>query len=56
MLQGGYLLIKGLIKSKSNNMEFFNSLDELFEIPKQKEKPQRTQDELIADFERYIGV
>lgn len=56
MVQSGYLLVKGLIKSKSNNMQFFNALDELFDIPKPKEKPQKTQDELLADFEQYIGV
>lgn len=55
-MQSGYLLVRGLIKKKSNNDQFFNMLDELFEIPKPKEKPTKTQDELVADFEKYIGA
>lgn len=55
-MQSGYLLVRGLIKKKSNNDQFFNMLDELFEIPKPKEKPTMTQDELVADFEKYIGA
>lgn len=56
MVQSGYLLVRGLIKKRANNDQFFNVLDELFDIPKPKEKPQKTQDELLADFEQYIGV
>lgn len=56
IMQSGYLLVRGLIKKKSNNDQFFNMLDELFEIPKPKEKPTKTQDELVADFEKYIGA
>lgn len=49
MVQSGYLLVKGLIKNKSNNMQFFNALDELFDIPKPKEKPMKTEEELLAE-------
>lgn len=56
MVQSGYLLIRGLIKKKANNDQFFNALDELFDIPKPKEKPTMTEDELVADFEKYIGA
>lgn len=49
MMQSGYLLVKGLIKNKSNNMQFFNALDELFDIPKPKEKPMKTEEELLAE-------
>ena len=54
--QSGYLLIKGILKKKSgsgNNV--FNVLDELFDIPKPKAKPQKSKEELIDEFENYIG-
>lgn len=53
IMQSGYLLIKGLIKKKSGG-ELFNVLDELFEIKKTKKKPQKSEDELIDEFENYI--
>ena len=56
MLQGAYLIVKGLINRKGENNELFNSLDELFEIPKQKKKAQQTQQELVDDFCKYIGA
>lgn len=56
IMQSGYLLVRGLIKKKSNNDQFFNMLDELFDIPKPKEKPTKTKDELVEDFEKYIGA
>lgn len=56
MLQGAYLIVKGLINGKGENNELFNSLDELFEIPKQKKKAQQTQQELVDDFCKYIGA
>lgn len=52
--QSAYLLVKGIIKKKGGDSVLFNSLDDLFEIPKRKEKPQKTKDELIGDFENYI--
>ena len=54
-MQSAYLLVKGLIKKKSNNDAFFNHMDELFDIPKPKQKPQKTQEELIDEFENYIN-
>lgn len=56
MTQGAYLIVKGLINGKGENNELFNSLDELFEIPKQKKKAQQTQQELVDDFCKYIGA
>lgn len=52
--QSAYLLVKGLIKSKSGNTSLFNSLDDVFDIPKEKEKPRMTEEELINDFENYV--
>ena len=53
--QSAYLLVKGLIKKKTNNSgALFNVLDDLFDIPKEKEKPQMSEEELINDFENYI--
>ena len=53
--QSGYLLIKGLIKNKTNNSGMlFGVLDNLFDIPKEKERPQKTEEELINDLENYI--
>lgn len=56
MVQSGYLLVRGLIKKRTNNDQFFNALDELFDIPKSKEKPMKTEEELLAEFEQYVGV
>lgn len=54
--QSAYLLIKGLLKKKGNGEdELFKTLDELFDIPRPKQKPQKTKEELVADFEKYIG-
>ena len=54
--QSGYLLVRGLIKKKlKGGVNIFNALDDLFEIPKQKEKPKKTKEELIDEFENYIG-
>ena len=53
--QSAYLLVKGFIKKKTNNSgALFNVLDDLFEIPKEKGKPQMSEEELINDFENYI--
>lgn len=49
MVQGGYLLVRGLVKKKANNEQFFNALDELFDIPKPKEKPMKSEDELLSE-------
>lgn len=51
--QSVYLLVKGIIKKKGGS-GLFNVLDDLFDIPKEKEKPQITEEELIDDFENYI--
>lgn len=55
ILQCGYLLVKGIVKSKNGDNKLFNTLDELFDIPKEKEKPQIDKDKLIEDFENYIN-
>lgn len=52
--QSAYLLVKGLLKKKTNGNSLFNVLDDLFDIPKEKEKPQKTKEELIDDFEKYV--
>lgn len=52
--QSGYLIVKGLLKKKTNGNSLFNVLDDLFEIPKEKVKPQISEEELIEDFENYI--
>ena len=52
-MQSGYLLVKGLIKKKSKDI-LFDTLDDLFDIPKEKAKPQKTKEELIEDFENYV--
>lgn len=52
--QSAYLLVKGLIKSKSGNTSLFYALDDVFDIPKEKEKPRMTEEELINDFENYV--
>lgn len=53
--QSGYLLVKGLLKKKGNGGDsLFNTLDELFDIPKTKAKPQKTKEELVDEFEKYI--
>lgn len=43
------------MKKKGGNSSLFNALDDLFDIPKQEVKPQKTQEELIDEFEKYIG-
>ena len=43
-----------MIKKKTNSTMLFNTLDDLFEIPKEKKKPQKNKEELISDFENYI--
>ena len=52
--QSAYLLLKGIIKKKDGSSGLFNMLDDLFDIPKPKEKPQKTEEELIDDLENYI--
>lgn len=52
--QSGYLLIKGLVKKKVNGSSVFNVLDDLFDIPREKKKPQLSEEELIGDFEKYV--
>lgn len=54
MQQCGYLLLKGIVKNKGNNNALFDVLDDLFEIPKQKKKLQKTEDELIDEFNDYV--
>ena len=53
-MQSGYLIAKGILKKKTNGNELFNMLDDLFDIPKAKEKPQMSEEELIEDFEKYV--
>lgn len=51
--QSAYLLVKGLVKKKGG-AGMFNVLDDLFDIPKTKEKPQKSEEELIEEFEKYV--
>ena len=52
--QAGYLIVKGLLKKKGDGNALFKHLDELFDIPKEPEKPQMSEEELISEFEDYI--
>lgn len=52
-MQSGYLIVKGLIKRKDKDV-LFDVLDNLFDIPKKEQKPQKNKEELIEDFENYI--
>jgi hypothetical protein len=52
--QAGYLIVKGLLKSKGDGNSLFVHLDKLFDIPQEEKKPQKTKEELIDDFEKYI--
>ena len=52
--QGAYLLVKGIVSSKNDNNSLFNALDVLFDIPKKEKKPQKTQEELVSEFENYL--
>lgn len=52
--QSGYLLIKGLIKKKVEGVGVFDVLDNLFDIPKPKEKPRFSKEELVEDFDNYV--
>ena len=52
--QSAYLLVKGLIKKKSEGNGLFDTLDDLFDIPREKKKPQKTKEELINEFENYV--
>ena len=38
----------------NNDSSLFNVLDNLFDIPKEKEKPQKSKEELINEFEDYV--
>ena len=52
--QSGYLLVKGLLKKRADDV-LFDNLDVLFDIPrKEKAKQQKTKEELVNDFENYI--
>lgn len=46
--------MKGLLKKKGGNNSLFQHLDELFDIPKEKEIPTKTKEELMDEFEEYV--
>lgn len=53
--QSGYFIVKGLLKKKGAS-GVFDTLDDLFDIPRQERKPQKTKDELIDEFDKkYIS-
>jgi hypothetical protein len=52
--QAGYLIVKGLLKKKGNGDALFRQLDVLFDIPQEEVKPQKSEEELINEFEDYI--
>lgn len=52
--QAGYLIVKGLLCRKGKGDALFNHLDKLFDIPEQVKAPQKTEEELINEFEDYI--
>lgn len=52
--QSAYLIVKGLLKKKTDGNGLFNILDEIFDIPKEKKKLQKSKEELIDDLENYI--
>ena len=53
-MQSSYLIVKGLLKRKSKDDYVFSTLDEIFEIPKEKKMQTKSKDELVSDFENYI--
>ena len=46
--------MKGLLCRKGKGDALFNHLDKLFDIPEQVKAPQKTEEELINEFEDYI--
>jgi hypothetical protein len=52
--QSGYLIVKGLLKKKGNGDELFNVLDDLFDIPKPKQAPQKSKEDLIEEFSNFV--
>lgn len=52
--QSAYLLVKGLVKKKSNSNAMFDMLDDVFDIPRKETGPQKTKEELIDEFEKYV--
>lgn len=48
------MLVKGLVKKKGTNNSMFDMLDDLFDIPKKEPKPQKSKEELVDEFEKYI--
>lgn len=51
--QSAYLLVKGLVKAKVGD-KLFEHLDTLFDIPKREAKEQKSEEELINEFEDYV--
>jgi hypothetical protein len=52
--QAGYLIVKGLLSRKGKGDALFRHLDALFDIPQAEEKPQKSEEELINEFEKYV--
>lgn len=52
--QAGYLIVKGLLVKKGNDDALFRHLDDLFDIPRKPQKTQKSEEELINEFEDYI--
>lgn len=52
--QSAYLIVKGLLKKKTTNDAVFNALDDLFDIPKKEKRPQKSKEELMDEFEKYV--
>lgn len=51
--QSAYLLVKGIVKKRADDV-LFDNLDVLFDIPKKEKAKQQTKEELVNDFENYI--
>ena len=48
------MIARGVVKSKTNDNRVFDVLDELFDVPKKQERPQKSKEELIDEFEDYV--
>lgn len=48
------MIVKGLLCKKDKGDALFRHLDTLFDIPTPEEKPQKSEEELINEFNEYI--
>lgn len=46
--------MKGLLAKNGNGNDLFRHLDVLFDIPQEEEKPKKSKEELIGEFETFL--